>query len=183
MAGKTGYTPTPAAFDPQVHMDAIYAHFDPLVDPSVPNVAALPAASSWVGRHIWVIAEGNFRTSDGSTWLRPNPMNQQLDTTNSVIRTITQIGSGKILGTGGATVSEVVTFPVAFASVPRVIVTSQGGRTPGTFNDAGLPIGAIFGVASGKSATGFSAGLVAPGGSVPSATDWYYDWIAIGVPA
>jgi len=132
-------------------------------------------------RALVLATDAEYRRS-GGTWKQSTPQtNMQLDTTNSLAQTITQIGSGKIAGTGAAFVSELVTFPIAFASTPRVIVTSQGGRTTGAFNDTSLPIGALFGVAFSKNATTFSVGIMAPSGGVPSGLDWYYDWIAIGV--
>lgn len=55
MAGRTGYTATPAAFDPQVHMDAIYGHFDPLIGETRADAASLPASGNWVGRTIMTL--------------------------------------------------------------------------------------------------------------------------------
>lgn len=120
----------------------------------------------------------------GSTWLvLPTRTNLQLDTTNSVVNTITQIGSGMIVGNNTTYINEVVTFPVAFASVPMVIATANGSRA-GAFNSAGgNSVGAVAATHSAKSTTGFTIGIIAPGGSLNSGVNWYYDWIAIGVPA
>ena len=185
MAGRTSYTPTPAAYDPQVHMDAIYAHFDALTGETRANAAALPVSGNWVGRTI--MAEDTkvvwICTALPGTWKPIAPLtNLQLDTSNSLVQTVTQVGQGRILGTGAAFVSEAITFPVAFTSTPTVVVTSQGQGTGG-FSSAGLPIGALYAVASNKSLTGFTAGIMAPTGTVPSGTNWYYDWIAVGTVA
>lgn len=69
MAGITGYTPTPAAFDPQVHMDAIYAHFDSKISPSVATAAALPSTGNWPGRTFLVVADGTIRTWIAGAWV------------------------------------------------------------------------------------------------------------------
>lgn len=119
----------------------------------------------------------------GGAWVLATRVDQQIDTVNSTIKSITQVGSGRIAGTGAAFVAKAVTFPVPFARTPRILVTSQGSSASGAFNDGGLSIGALYGVASTKSASGFTAGVMAPGGSVPSGTQWYFDWIAIGEPA
>ena len=124
---------------------------------------------------------------DGSLWfIAGNNVRLQTDTINSVITVLTQIGKGKIAGTGVTTLNEAVTFPVAFAGVPVVIVTYCGYRNPiGAFNDVGLTNSgtALVAAAQNKSTTGFSAYLENPTGGNLGSSDWYYNWIAIGVPA
>jgi hypothetical protein len=81
MAGRTGYTATPATFDPQVHMDAIYAHFDPLIGETRANLAALPASGNWPGRQIslidtravysWFAGTGWAPAGDDTGWITP----------------------------------------------------------------------------------------------------------------
>lgn len=55
MAGRTGYTTTPADFNLPKHIDDVFKHFDPLIGETRPTAANLPTAGNWVGRRITVI--------------------------------------------------------------------------------------------------------------------------------
>lgn len=127
-----------------------------------------------------VASEPFSRTWSGSVWARGEVVNLQLDTTNSTGRVVTQVGSGRILGNNTALVSEMLTFPVPFTGIPRVIVTAQGSRAVGAWNDAGLNLGALYAAAASKSLTGVQVALSAPGATLANTVEWYYDWIAIG---
>lgn len=60
MTGRTNFTSTPPAFDPQTHIDAVCTHFDALVGESKANAAALPATGNWVGRSITTVDTGSL---------------------------------------------------------------------------------------------------------------------------
>ena len=122
---------------------------------------------------------------DGTNWVIGARVNVQADTTNSVGRVVTQIGTGRITGVATANITEAVTFPVAFTSVPVITGGYIGGRTPqgGAFNDVGLvdvappTIGKVY----SPSATGFSVAISRTDAAVLSATyDYYYSWTAMG---
>lgn len=187
MAGLTGYTAPTNGDAPEgpEQMENIYEHFDPLVGETVTTASSLPASGNWVGRRIYVQDDQSTRVWTGAAWYDTNrvPTNRQTDTTNAVVNTITQFGSGKIVGNNGAFISEAVTFPVAFAATPTVIVTPQGSRATGAFNETGLVGGAVAGATSAKSSSGFTAIIIAPGAVMASTNDWYYNWVAIGVLA
>lgn len=68
MTGRTGYTPTPAEFDPQTHIDDVYEHFDPLIGESVPTATALPASGNWDGRTVYVIDAKSHYVYDSTGW-------------------------------------------------------------------------------------------------------------------
>lgn len=111
---------------------------------------------------------------------------RQLDTTNDSGRFLVQQGIGKIAGPGSSpTATEAVTFPVAFAATPVVVVTGIGFRATGAYNPTSLSASqSVVGSAQGVSTTGFNANLYqATGSNLSAAQDWYYNWIAIGVAA
>lgn len=187
MADVTGGTPPTNASPFAVPADItdVYDHFGDQSQFSVATAASLPVSGNWVGRHIYVEDDQATRIWTGSAWYNTThvPTNRKIDNTNSVANLIIQEGRGKITGNNTAFISEAVTFPVAFAAVPNVQVTAQGSRGAGAFNEAALVGGAVAGNTSAKSTTGFTANISAPGASLSSANDWYYNWIAIGVPA
>lgn len=129
-----------------------------------------------------VLADGIGWTFDGTDWGAGVPTNLQLDTTNSVVRAITQIGIGKITGSGTTNATEVVTFPIAFrsGSVPVVVSSSVGTRATGAFNALGLSAsGLVLANSYGVSTTGFTLRLDTTG-VLGGTTDFYYSWTATG---
>jgi len=124
-----------------------------------------------------------------SAWsLRTVEAHWQLDTTNSVGQFLIQHGIGKITGNGTSTLSEAVTFPVAFAAstVPTVTTSALGIRPPGSFNAAGLPNTgqSVLATPQQPSNTAFNAFLYqTTGGLLGASADFYYSWIAYGVAA
>jgi hypothetical protein len=109
---------------------------------------------------------------------------RQLDAANDSGRFLIQHGVGKIVGNNTATITEVVTFPAAFAVVPMVIVTTAGGRTAGAFNMTGLSsASSAIPSQSGVTTSQFEVALRAFTGTLASTSDWYYTWMAIGVAA
>jgi hypothetical protein len=109
----------------------------------------------------------------------------QTDTTNSVRGVLQQSGIGKIAGAASPTLSEAVTFPVAFSGVPVVVSSMLGQRTAGAFNPAGLTASqSLLANPQIPSTTGFTQYIYqATGGNLSAANDYYYAWIARGVPA
>lgn len=174
-----------STYVPRADHNALAAWVRDNMGPFVAARGDLPITGNWVGRTMFVLAEDRlFVNRDGGTnWVPAGPLtNIQLDATNSRSRTITQTGSGMILGTGATIITETITFPVPFASVPRLLVTANGSRAGGFDAAGGSSLGAVFATTVGKSATGATVGISA-GGAALSATGWYYDWEAIGVPA
>lgn len=108
---------------------------------------------------------------------------QQLDTTNSITGISTQFGHGKITGVSAAAVSETLNFPLAFAAPPAVMVNFIGQKVSGSFSLTGLTADSgSFASAqqpSASSVTIFVRNLT----TLSAANDYYYSWIAIGVPA
>lgn len=130
-----------------------------------------------------------YYTYTGSAWAETSIYGRrQSDTTNTTGRFLIQSGIGKAIGAGTPTVTESVTFPVAFSAgtVPVVVAGMIGYRPTGTFNANSLPSSAQSVSASAQlpSNTGFSAYFYqTTGGNLSAANDWYYSWVAIGVPA
>lgn len=118
--------------------------------------------------------------ASGPTWVRVYaPHNRQLDTTNSTIDSFMQSGIGKITGSATTTITETVTFPVAFSAQPVVVMSYMGSRTAGAFNPVGLNNTA--GPAANAqiaTTTNFLAAMTL--GSNFGTSDYYYSWIAIG---
>lgn len=123
---------------------------------------------------------------DGSAWKVATYMERhQEDTTNSIRRVLYQSGIGKIAGAVSASLTENVTFPVAFTGVPVVVANFIGQRTAGAFNAAGLSNApSLTAMAQVPSTTGFEAHIrQTTAGNLTAANDYYYSWTAIGVPA
>lgn len=134
--------------------------------------------------HLLDTEEQAYSTGAGWQSLSPIFARRQLDTTNDSGRFLIQHGVGKIVGNNTATITEVVTFPVAFAVVPTVIVTTAGGRTAGSFNMTGLSsASSAIPSQSGVTTSQFEVALRAFTGTLANTTDWYYTWMAIGVAA
>lgn len=170
--------------DGAVYIQKTVAHF---TTSGVRDSAYAKASGAYLVKWASAITGVGSFIYDGTAW-QPSgsPLtNLQLDTTNSVVSTITQIGIGKITGANATSVNEAVTFPVAFASVPIVQVTSIGGRTSGAFNTSGLITISGREVASlvGASTTGFTAYLQRSDSILTAGYDYYYAWSATGVPA
>lgn len=109
MAGRTGYTATPAAFDPQVHMDAIFAHFDPLIGESRANAASFPASGNWLGRVIMAEDTGGLYlcTALPGTWKALTEPFASVQASTATAGTVTSIGTmGELTSTS---LSQVVT--------------------------------------------------------------------------
>jgi len=136
-----------------------------------------------------VLADSSRWRYTGTVWgAAIASINRQIDTTNSVVAATTQFGVGMIPGPASApSVFEAVTFPVAFAGVPSVVVSAGSGRTPkGPFNEVG--VGGVSGkeVAGryGVTATGFTVSISRTDGvNLSNVHDFYYDWVAVGVLA
>lgn len=85
MAGRTNYTPTPAAFDPEVHIDAAQAHFDALIGETVANALALPASGNWPGREITVLdLRDTYRWFTGDGWVKVRAATRHAEYTTSI---------------------------------------------------------------------------------------------------
>jgi hypothetical protein len=122
----------------------------------------------------------------GSTWMIVlTPERYQADTSNSLRGILQQSGIGKISGAASATLSEAVTFPVAFSGVPVVVSSMLGQRTAGSFNAVGLTAAqSLLANPQIPSTTGFTQYIYqTTGGNLSAANDYYYSWIARGVPA
>jgi len=142
-----------------------------------PNSSAVPD----VPGDILLLAEA---VDDALSGIVTVPARRQLDTTNDSGVFLIQHGVGKIVGNNTATITEVVTFPTAFAVVPIVIVTTAGGRTAGSFNMTGLSsASSAIPSQSGVTTSQFDVALRAFTGTLASTTDWYYTWVAFGVAA
>lgn len=156
------------------------AHLDSFVS----AVAAVPDVSFMTGGLAYVTGTGLSYRWTGSAWARGELINLQLDTTNSTPTVITQYGIGKIIGNGTASISETVTFPVAFGSgiTPVITMTAAGTRATGAFNPAGLSnTGLVHAGSNTASNTGFTAQLTAQtGATLGAANDFYYAWSATG---
>ena len=127
-----------------------------------------------------------YYTYDGAAWNDSVPESHlQLDTTNSVAKMVTQYGVGKITGTGANNMIETVTFPVAFASVPVVIVNTLGFRATGAYNPTSLSTAyTLLTTAQSPTLTTISAAIYqTTGGGLGAGNDFYYSWSATGVLA
>ena len=129
-----------------------------------------------------------YYTYDGAAWVEAIPEVQlRLDTTNSVIRPITQVGIGMKAATATLNMAMTVTFPVAFDSIPVVSANYIGTRTPnGAFDPAGLGstnFRSLVGVTD-ITTTNFVATFSRyDGANLSSGSDYYLNWSAVGVPA
>lgn len=110
---------------------------------------------------------------------------RQIDTTNSRVPVIVQHGAGKVAGAASATVSESVFFPVAFASVPIVLISFAGTKAGagGSWDLAGTGATSAMASAEGPSTAGFTARIRHLSANLSATNDYYYTWIAIGEPA
>ena len=138
------------------------------------------------GQRAEVLADSSTYRYSGAAWTPGVGTNLQLDTTNSTVSTITQIGIGMIAGAATTAISKAVVFPVAFASTPVVHVEHIGVRLTGAFNPAGLTDQTIRndGRGSAPSTTGLTVTIHRTDELALSASyDYYYSWIAIGVKA
>ena len=125
---------------------------------------------------------------DGTAWNEVvSESHLQLDTTNSVAKMVTQYGIGKIAGAGAPFVTETVTFPVEFASVPVIQGGFIGARTPqGAFDPVGLNpySSAAVGTAVVPTTTGLTMYIHdTRGKNLSTSWDFYYSWSATGVLA
>lgn len=122
----------------------------------------------------------------GSTWMIVlSPERHQADTTNSVRGVLVQSGIGKISGAVSTDINEAVTFPVAYSGIPVVVANMMGQKTAGAYNPTGLsPTSSLLATAMLPSTTGFTAYIrQTTGGNLTTANDYYYSWVARGVPA
>lgn len=134
----------------------------------------------------WDISTGLYYQYTGSAWiLLLTQERYQADTSNSVRSVIEQSGIGKISGAVSATLSEAVTFPTAFGGVPVVTASMLGQRTAGAFNPAGLTASqSLLANPQIPSTTGFTQYIYqTTGGNLSASNDYYYAWIARGIPA
>jgi hypothetical protein len=114
---------------------------------------------------------------------------QQADTTNSTVSGMTvQFGWGYRVGDGSTIqLSKTVTFPVAFASAPIVLITPLGYKSGSPaptsisqFTSAGPSTNPFYVQTSNISASSFSA-VLGRSGTTWSTTDYAgFSWIAIG---
>lgn len=111
----------------------------------------------------------------------------QLDGVDSEVRTITQHGIGKIAGVAAGSITEAVSFPRPFASIPVTHVDYIGGKaTPAAFDPAGLIDIAppTFGKGISPSTSGLTVIIRrADGANMSVGYDYYYSVTATGVPA
>lgn len=117
MAGNTGYTSVTNdnPFAPPADITAVYAHFDPLIDPSVPTAGDLPASGNWVGRSFFVTDELRIKVWSGSAWVIPA----------SKVAGISVLAGSQLLTTTAATLSGLSSTVVLTAVPVRVKATLQ----------------------------------------------------------
>lgn len=118
----------------------------------------------------------------GATIPLPVNVRRQLDTANDTAGLVVQTGIGKITGVATTTISEAVTFPVAFSAIPFIVMSYTGTRAAGAFNTTGLTAGsAIASTAGAPSTSGFTA-LLTNVSALSATSDYYYSWLALGAP-
>lgn len=136
MSGTTGYTaPTnDNPFTPPADITAVYAHFDPLIDPSVATSADLPASGNWVGRSFLVADINTVEVWTGTEWYAPAPLvivdGGKTGTQPASARTIIQ--TGRVSATTGSlgvlpTHNFVTEFPGGVTSIQ--ILLSSGASS------------------------------------------------------
>lgn len=113
------------------------------------------------------------------------PTNYRRNTTNSVANAIIQHGRGMISIPSTSDGSQTLTFPVAFKSgtIPTVVAQFYGYGSGGTFQDTTNDSwgGATF---SAQNATNTAVTIRARRNDGSAfGGDYYYTWIAVGVPA
>jgi len=120
----------------------------------------------------------------GTSWKPTTETNLQLDVSNSLVRTVTQIGIGFVRGLNNSSIAKTVTFPIPFksGSFPVVTPSFRGYRTTDAFKPAGLTSAiALSSSAQSVSTTGFILRMDNPdAGNLSSTLDWYFQWVAIG---
>lgn len=107
----------------------------------------------------------------------------QLDNVNQVRTVRTQVGIGKIVGTGANSAFEDVTFPTPFSSLPAIQSNFIGAKSTGSFAptslnaiDFGTPI--VNPIRATTS--GFRLAIYRPDNTMTTDTDYYYSWTATG---
>ena len=127
-----------------------------------------------------------YYTYDGTAWITGTASNLQLDTTNSVATMVTQYGMGKVVGDDTNEIAKVVTFPVAFSTVPVVQANMLGNKLTGAFPNpvAGLSSDTrTFVNGQQPTTTTMAVRLTRITGTHSSSYDFYYSWSATGVLA
>lgn len=118
----------------------------------------------------------------GSAWAAVGiSARKQLDTTNSTVTPSIQFGIGKITGTATTFISEAVTFPTAFTTVPSVTGGVMGVKATGAFNEAGTTGTLGYFNATAVSTTGYTGFIISQSGNLDNTKDYYYSWIAVGI--
>ena len=106
---------------------------------------------------------------------------RQLDTTNSYPRMKFQTGMGRITGAAALQINEAVTFPVAFSTVPVVLMSFLGVAVAGAFNPSATVFTAnVSATPATPTTTGFSANLSRAATNLAGPNEYYYSWLAIG---
>lgn len=123
----------------------------------------------------------------GSAWIPLlAPVSRQLDTTNTTaVQLSTQVGIGKIAGAAATLLTEAVTFPVAFATstTPIVVVQFVGAKTAGAYDPTGTATSSTVSAhSSAHTNSGFTMNIIRDT-NMSAGSDYYYSWIAFGVPA
>ena len=152
------------------------------------NVVAfeVPTAAKWnqLGAN-----DDSFHDGSGIPDL-PKLVNRQDDTTNSVVSNqLIQTGWGYMKGNNTVLLSENVTFPVAFDSVPIVIASPCSARptAPATIGDLNGPTSGGSAIVAGANAitlSNFNLMIYRSDNVSLADTAYYgYTWIAIGTKA
>jgi len=108
---------------------------------------------------------------------------RRLDGTNTYVNSFIQRGTGWIIGNGTPSITQSVTFPVAFvSSAVTVVATPMGGvASPSSEASFNSPGGVVISAGVGSiGTTGFAIELNRAAGNWSGSTYYGYNWIAIG---
>ena len=111
---------------------------------------------------------------------------RQYDTTNSNPNNVKiQYGWGRIAGAAATNISESVTFPTPYTSLPVVLVTAGGGVTTGGGSGAypGTSTSYMDNMQAGannESTTGFQVTITRQGANFTVGHTLFYTWVAFG---
>lgn len=148
--------------------------------------ALVTNGDAYEGLHVYQIDTKVAYLYTGSAWIPDlHPVNRQLDTSNDVVGLKVQAGIGKIAGAAALIITETVTFPVSFATStnPVVVLQFSGAKATGAFDPTSTTTSSTVSAhPSGISNSSFTANIIRDT-NMSAASDYYYDWIAYGVPA
>lgn len=135
------------------------------------------------GEVAYVIAEKAAYVKTGGVWMASAGAvhSRQLDTTSSLVVPRFESGIGRIQGNNTTQLTKAFLFREPFADTPVVTLSYTGYRGTGAFNPVGLAVGSAQPMSPmSVTTTGFTAYLTS-GGSLTNTSDFYFNWIAVGV--